>query len=315
MIFRYDNQRDAIYFSHTPDQRELKTFEQYIHAIRKQLSLTGASDRWESTFRELTTGDQHFDQPVLFYSDIDERTFKCHLIPEYDAIGNIISIIGISQDITEIMNIVDTICKLQKEKEAIIAELHDRVNNNLQIVESLLRLQTGRLSAFNYDAIYENYSNRIHTISMVEKRLYHKENFEYVDFKAYIADYIETIQNKYSTAARNIQIQQSIQEVKVGISIAIPCALIINEIVLNSLQHAFPQGRSGLISIRMEYDALTREYSIETSDDGIGFPEHIDTHNPTTLGLELVDALVRQIKGTTVVSRMNGVKISLFFKA
>ncbi len=313
MIFRYDNERDKIFFSETLDRQDVATVERHIHAIQEECGITGEYDRWESFFHELATTNARMEAPIMFYDESGNRIFKCHLFPEFDTAGKILSIICISQDITEVMNVIDMVCVLQKEKETILKELHDRVKNNLQIIESLLRLQADRIHDFNYYTLYENYVNRIHAIALIQNRLYQEDNLEVVNLGSYIGDFIETLRNSQSVNTRNVQMSYSTDSDKLEIAVAIPCALIINELVINSLQHAFPAGRNGHITIRFSWDIFEMAHFLEISDDGIGIPECVDCYNPVTMGLELVHALVRQIKGTLSVSRNDGTHYSIRF--
>jgi two-component sensor histidine kinase len=313
MIFRYDNERDKIFFSETTDRKNSIEFERHVHAIQEECGISGHYERWESVFRELSNTDGRLDSPIMFYDETGAKMYKCHLFPEYDSAGKMISIICISQDITEIMKIIDTICSLQKEKETMLQELHDRVKNNLQIVESLLRLQADRINDFNYYSLYENYINRIHAIALIQNKLYQENNLEVVNLGEYIRDLIESMRKNKTLDGREVQINYNVENDKLDLKVAIPCALIINELVINSLQHAFPSGTKGAISISFSWDFLEMAHALELSDDGTGLPEYVDCYNPVTMGLELVHALVRQLKGTISISRKNGTHYSIRF--
>lgn len=313
MIFRYDNERDKIYFTHTPDSDDMAALTKHFNAIKEECGVPGKYDRWESFFRELTKDNSNIDNPIMFYDDAESRTFKFNLFPEYDAAGKVVSIICISQDITEMMNIIDTVCVLKKEKETMLRELHDRVKNNLQIVESLLRLQADRIHDFNYYTLYENYLSRIHSMALIQNRMYQEDNIEVVKMGSYINDFIETVQKSNDLASKNIHFTCTSDTDKLDIASAIPCALILNELVSNSLQHAFPDGREGRISIRFSSDVPDTDHVLFVSDDGIGIPEHVDCYNPSTLGLELVHSLVQQLKGSITISRKNGTHYSIKF--
>lgn len=313
MIFRYDNERDKIFFSETVDRPDTVTFERHIHAIQEECGVSGQYDRLESVFHELACANSPLESPIMFYDNSGSRTFKFHLIPEHDTSGKIVSIICISQDITEMMNIIDTVCMLQKEKETMLRELHDRVKNNLQIIESLLRLQADRIHDFNYYSLYENYVNRIHAIALIQNHLYQEENVESVNLGAYIGDFIDTVKTNPALETKRIEISYTADPGRLDLTVAIPCALIINELVINSLQHAFPAGRNGRITIQFAYDFLMLAHVLDVSDDGIGIPEYVDCYHPVTLGLELVHSLVRQIKGTLAISRKNGTHYRIRF--
>ncbi|MBP7736094.1 MAG: hypothetical protein KA369_09005 [Spirochaetes bacterium] len=313
MIFRYDNERDKIFFSETDDRKNRIEFERHVHAIQEEYGISGHYERWESVFRELTSVDGRLESPIMFYDETGAKIYKCHLFPEHDSAGNIISIICISQDITEIMKIIDTICTLQKEKETMLQELHDRVKNNLQIVESLLRLQADRINDFNYYSLYENYINRIHAIALIQNKFYQENNLEVVNLGEYIGDFIESLQKNRTLDSKEVRINHTVENDKLELKVAVPCALIINELVINSLQHAFPPGTKGSITISFSWDFLEMAHALEVSDDGIGIPEHVDCYNPATMGLELVNALVRQLKGTISISRNNGTHYSIRF--
>jgi PAS domain S-box-containing protein len=199
-----------------------------------------------------------------------------------------------------------------KEKEVLLQEIHHRVKNNMQIISSLLNLQTRYVDGDEVamDVLKES-QNRVTSMAMIHEKLYQSKDFRHIN----IADYLDklVIDLLYSYAIPKGQIKTIIEsdDVKLNIETSIPCGLIINECVSNSLKYAFPEGRTGELAISLKKS--DDQFILEISDDGIGFPKEIDFKNTDSLGLQLVNSLVEQIDGTIQLDGSNGTKITIKF--
>jgi two-component sensor histidine kinase len=199
-----------------------------------------------------------------------------------------------------------------KEKEVLLKEIHHRVKNNLQIVSSLLYLQATRTEDPGAVSALRESRARVRSMALIHERLYQSPNLASVDMGGYTRTLVSDLQRFYRTDDSSVRLTVNIDDIPLGITEAIPCGLIINELVSNVLKHAFPKGKGGEITIQ-----LTRESPNHTtlivSDNGIGFPEHVDFRNASSLGLTLVNSLVQQLDGSIELDRRGGSTFTITF--
>ncbi len=191
----------------------------------------------------------------------------------------------------------------------LIKEIHHRVKNNLQIIISLLNLQSRYITDEPTLAAIRESQNRVRAMSLVHEKLYQAENVS----KIQIQDYIRFLGNGlfqfYGAKSRGVRLTLNIGDVDATINTAIPLGLIVNELISNSLKYAFPEGRTGeiAITVRKEDHGL----HIEFRDNGIGIPETLDWKDTKSLGLRLVNTLVDQLNGTIELDRQEGTCFSM----
>jgi len=198
-----------------------------------------------------------------------------------------------------------------EEKEILLKEIHHRVKNNLQIVSSLLNLQAGYVKDVGDLEIFKESQNRIKSMALIHERLYRSRDLSKVDFAQYIQSLTTYLFHSYSGNAKAVKLQVDVQDVVLGVDEAIPCGLIINELVSNSLKHAFPQNRGGTISVCLRKNE--RGYLLRVADNGIGFPKDIDFRNTESLGLQLVHTLSEQIGATLEMENGTGTSFVIKF--
>jgi len=198
-----------------------------------------------------------------------------------------------------------------KEKEVLIKEIHHRVKNNLQIISSLLYLQSDSIKDEYDRLIFKDTQSRIKSIALVHEKLYGTGDFSKIDFQAYLQSLLVYLRNTYKVKDF-INVKTDVAPVYLGVDKAIPCGLIVNELVTNSLKYAFPDGRKGEIYIRF-YTGGDKKVVLEVEDNGIGLPEDFDIKNISTLGLDLVINLTRQIDGHLDIHSYKGTKININF--
>ena len=199
-----------------------------------------------------------------------------------------------------------------KEKELLLREIHHRVKNSLQIISSLLSLQA---SEFDDNLIIEKYKeseNRIHTIALIHENLYQSTDISNIDFKNYLEILIDDIMYSYKVDREMIKTVLDLNDYELGIETAIPVGLIINELVSNSLKHAFKSGDNG--EIRIVLDKHNETYTLTVQDNGVGLPDNILMENSKSLGLMLVNALVTQLEGEISFEVKNGTSFKISFK-
>jgi PAS domain S-box-containing protein len=226
--------------------------------------------------------------------------------------------IAIIRDISERKKAEERIKASLKEKEVLLKEIHHRVKNNMQIISSLLNLQANNVNDKDYTAMLNESHNRIKSMSLVHEKLYQSEDLSSIDFYDYIKSLVNGLFEFYSINTNRISLSLDIQGTAIDVDTAIPCGLIINELVSNSLKHAFPDDRQGNIKIsfhKNELDGAT-EYEMITSDDGVGMPESLDIRQTDTLGLQLVTTLVEiQLQSKIELSRgQDGTQFLIRFK-
>ena len=198
-----------------------------------------------------------------------------------------------------------------KEKEVLLKEIHHRVKNNLQIISSLLNLQSDRVKEPRALDIFRDSQNRIRSMALVHERLYRSRDLAAIDFSQYIQSLAAFLFRSYGGNERKVKLDLDIEEVLLAVDVAIPCGLIINELVSNSLKHAFPGTAVGTIgvSLRRNGDMCT----LIVKDDGVGFPAAVNIRESESLGLQLVHTLATQIGATMEVENLKGAKFALQF--
>ncbi|MBK8340416.1 MAG: PAS domain S-box protein [Flavobacteriales bacterium] len=194
------------------------------------------------------------------------------------------------------------------EKEVLLKEVHHRVKNNLQVISSILNLQTAYVGEDKrmLDLLHES-QDRIRSMSFIHESLYQTKNFSSVDLASYIERLTRNLVMSYSVSGK-VALETDLERVELTLDQAIPCGLILNELISNALKHGFPDGRAGSIHIGLRCtDDLVR---IELADDGVGMPEDLDPDTQGSLGLQLVHTLIDQLDAT--LDRPNGPGVRYF---
>lgn len=200
-----------------------------------------------------------------------------------------------------------------KEKEVLLQEVHHRVKNNIQLVSSLLNLQMDTIADPETLALFSESQQRVDAIALIHERLYRSANLAQINFAAYIRDLSQEIFQSYRRPASTIKLTLEVAEIDLDIDRAIPCGLIINELISNALKYAFPGNRSGEIYIHLS-QSPSEQYCLIVRDNGIGIPEEIDLETTTTLGLQLVYGLAGQMGGEIELVRSGGSQFTIRFE-
>lgn len=200
------------------------------------------------------------------------------------------------------------------EREALLKEIHHRVKNNLQVISSMLNLQARRITDASLKGVFEESQQRIQTIALVHERLYQSADLANIGFDDYLKSLVANVMSAQNAAARNVTATTEVEGVNLPIQAAIPCGLIVNELVTNSLKHAFPDGRAGTIAVTMK--PAGDQVELRVVDDGVGLPTALDPANAKTLGLDLVYTFAEQLDATVdVSSTATGAAFTLRFPA
>jgi len=201
-----------------------------------------------------------------------------------------------------------------KEKEVLLSEVHHRVKNNMQVIISLLRLQSSKIEDKQYADMFKNAEDRIRSMALIHEKLYRTKDFAKIDFNDYAKDLANHLIKTYSAAAGKIKLNMNIEDIHIGLGKAIPCGLIINELLSNSLKYAFPKGEGGEIKIVLRA-INSEEVELTVRDDGIGISKEMDILKTESLGLQLVHILVEdQLDGSLEVDREEGTAFKIRFK-
>jgi two-component sensor histidine kinase len=207
-------------------------------------------------------------------------------------------------DLTHKKEIELKLRKLLKEKEILLKEVHHRVKNNLQVISSILNLQSSYVKdQMTLDILRES-QNRIKAMSFIHESLYRSDDFSFVNFSSYINSLSSNLVQTYIIKHTNIRLDLDLGDVNLNLDQAIPCGLIINELVSNSIKYAFPFKKQGKICIKLTKDG--NKIYLSVSDNGIGLPVNFDVENTDSLGLQLVYILVSQLDGDIKVINKKG---------
>jgi len=227
--------------------------------------------------------------------------------------GSILGYQGIIRDITARKQAEKKLTASLKEKEILLKEVHHRVKNNMQVISSMLSLQSQHITDKASLEMFQESQNRIRSMALIHEKLYTSEDLAHIDIASYIHSLTHQLITTYHTLASRVNMDIAITDIFLTITTAIPCGLIINELVTNALKHAFPHQQKGTITVSMT--PSTNDHLILTvSDTGIGFPEGIDFRNTTTLGMQLVTSLVEQLEGTITLDRSEGTTFTITFR-
>ncbi|HUI71951.1 MAG TPA: PAS domain-containing protein [Spirochaetia bacterium] len=269
------------------------------------------------------TDDQaviHTGKPVMdreeFYRDSNgtEKWLLTSKIPLFDEAGAVAGLVGTGRDITERKRAEEALKASLKEKDLLLKEVHHRVKNNLQIVCSLINLERHREEGSSATSrALRDVESRVRSMALVHEVLYESGNFALIKFSSYLEKLCQTLLVAYATDHDQIQLKVCVEEASLALVKAIPCGLIVNELVVNSLKHAFPEGRRGTITIEMS-KGEEGVVSLAVRDDGIGISESLEElRQKKTLGLSIVESLVRQLSGTLDVQSHGGLTVRVVF--
>lgn len=224
-------------------------------------------------------------------------------------------VMSIVRDITERRRAEETIQASLREKEALLKEIHHRVKNNLQVTSSLLRLQAAAIDDVHAREMFEETESRIRSMALVHEKLYQSTNLSRIDFADYIRSLGELLFRSSAINPDAVTFEVTGSEIFLSIDTAVPCGLIVNELLSNALKHAFPDARRGAIHVELRVNS-DGETLLVVGDDGVGLPQPFDPGRTETLGLQLVQALSQQIDGRfTVEQPAIGARFVLMFPA
>jgi two-component sensor histidine kinase len=197
-----------------------------------------------------------------------------------------------------------------QEKEVLLKEIHHRVKNNLQVISSLLNLQAQELRDPEMARLFRDSQGRIRSMALIHEQLYRSDDLSQIDFARYVEQLVAHLKHGFGQAVSKVQVNLDIQSVPLTLDLAIPSGMIVNELVSNALEHAFPDGRAGEVHVRFIHDD---GYELTVSDDGVGMGEKSPADEDVSLGMKVVQALTRQLHGEFAVRQSGGTACVLRF--
>ena len=245
---------------------------------------------------------------VLCHRNKEKRNWS---FEDRDFAASISSMISTSLESCERKDAEEKIKESLKEKELLLREIHHRVKNNMQIISSLLNLQSNYVEDEEAVKTLKESQSRVKSMALVHEKLYNSNNLANIDFVGYVKSLVSNLVYTYVKDPEKIRIKTEGSDIHLNMDTSVPCGLIINELVTNSIKHAFPNGMGEII---VKLDHSHDEFFITVTDNGAGFPEDLDFRNTKTLGLQLVNSLVNQIDGSITLSVDGGTSFSIKFR-
>jgi len=230
--------------------------------------------------------------------------------PVLDRSGRSVGASTIARDITSTNLTRERLRSSLAEKELLLKEIHHRVKNNLQVIASLLRLESRSVTDIRALRSFEDSLERVRSMALLHEKLYRSQDLGSVDLTDYLRELAERLVSNNAVDRSRVKLTFACEQISIGMDAAVPCGLIANELIANSLKHAFPGGRRGEIMIELKKTA-DESLLFSVADDGVGLPDGLDVRKTDTLGLQLVVLLVDQVRGTLRTERLGGTRFEI----
>ncbi|PHJ61325.1 hypothetical protein VF14_09515 [Nostoc linckia z18] len=301
------NQRLCDILGYTLEELQLLTFQDITYPEDLEADLKYVEDILADRIPTFSMEKRYFrkDNSIVWVNLTVSLMRESNAQPKY--------FIAVIEDISDRKHSQEQIRASLLEKEVLLKEIYHRVKNNLQVISSLLNLQSAYITDKQDLAIFQQSQQRIASIALIHEKLYQSQDLARINFREYTQDLVASLFTAYEVNEDNIAVNINITEdVLLGLDTAIPCSLIIHELVSNSLKYAFPANTNGSICIQL-YPSDDNNLILKVSDDGVGLPPDFDLQKIASLGLQLVDALTYQLAGTINIKGENGVECQLKF--
>lgn len=306
---------DLLYLSPAYEQIWGRSREELYAEPLKLLEWVHPEDRHllQEAMTRVVEGESTSTEYRIFRPDGTIRWVCDRAFPIYDESGKIYRIAGIGEDISDRKCTEARIQAALREKEVLLKEIHHRVKNNMQVISSLLQLQSQYIEDEPTLALFEESQTRIHSMALIHEQLYQSEHLDRIDLPPYVQNLVANLYQSFGCGNTAIQFNLNIDPIYLNIETAIPCGLIINELVSNSLKYAFRQSLGGEINIDL-HKINSQEFQLIIQDNGSGFPPGFDVENAETLGLRLVRMLAYQLEAIIDIDSQCGTCYNIIFK-
>lgn len=268
---------------------------------------------WLKKYEAVLRGEHQYFETKMIDRQNNVVWREIFLNPIFDELGNLVEVAGIGLDITEKKLANEQIHNSLQEKEVLLKEVHHRVKNNLQVISSILNLQSSYVKDQSTLNILKESQDRIKSMAFIHESLYQTKDFSSINFSEYVVNLSQNLLHSYSSLEHEIKLNLDIQNVFLNLDLAIPCGLIINEIVSNALKYAFVDKKEDA-EIMIKMHLVGENLQLQIRDNGIGLPKNIDYRNTESLGLQLVVTLVDQLNGNIDLDSSQGAHYNILFK-
>jgi len=292
---------------YTKEEMSIRTFLDLTHPEQRRTDRENVEKLWQGEIPYYRTEKRY----ITKNGEICWGSLSASLIQGRD--GKPLYALAMVENITERKQAEEKIRISLEEKEVLLREIHHRVKNNMQVISSLLMLQSQNIEDKKYKDMFIESQTRIYSMALIHEKLYRSESIAQINFKEYIDGIVSNIFESYCIKS-NVKFDINVENIPINIDYAVPCGLIINEIVTNSLKYAFPDGRQGKIHISLK-SIDNNMIQLSISDDGIGIAKDLDIRNTKSLGLHLVTALAEgQLHGKIILNRESGTEFQINFR-
>ncbi len=266
-----------------------------------------------AAFRDAQAREERTKDLELTMKRKDGSTFVGELNGSIFRYGRQNGTLVVIRDITERKRAAAAIEASLREKDILLREIHHRVKNNMQVISSLLNLQAGHIADGEARRMLREGQLRIRSMALIHEKLYQARDLSRIEFASYIRSLAAYLFEFFKVDPGQVRLEIEVGDVRLDINSAVPCGLLISELISNALKHAFPKGRKGTVSIRLrrEKDGSVK---IKVADDGVGLPESMDFRRTESFGLQIVDLLIGQLEGTIELDRKKGTAFTVSFR-
>ncbi len=246
--------------------------------------------------------------------DGEVRYIKAHSHLIRGKAGEVSRMIGVNIDITDRIQAEEQIRRSLEEKIVLLRELHHRTKNNMAVISALLNMQAEETRDERLREAYDEMQARIDTMALVHQKLYEADDLSHINLNAYVTDLLRLLTTSYRLSSVKLSVEKEIEDLSVSIDVAIPCGLILTELITNALKHAFPDERAGTIKCKLQRMA-DGDILLSVADNGIGLPGGFDPEKEGKMGLQTIRSLGKhQLKGTVEFDSLNGLTCRLRFR-
>ncbi len=315
---------DDVIFSLDAKQRHTALYGQWVERLgmtEEQFLERTASDVFgpeaarvheTANVQALTTGSS-----VTYEWEVNGHHFQTTLSPLRGPDGEIVGLVGVGRDITALKNYQAQLQSALDEKTLMLSEIHHRIKNNLQVILGLLELQFATVEDEGTQQMLRESQNRIKAIALIHEQLYQTPGESQVNARLYIQSLTRYLTQTYNALVRGIMVEQNIADLELDLDLAIPCALIVSELISNALKYAFPpewESPDGAPpTLRVALQRTGEQARLAVADNGVGLPEGMALETSPRLGLRLIKMLARQIDGELSVEQDGGTCIAITF--